>query len=422
MRPALIDERAEAASVGRQPGGVSIACLCLALTACGGLVPTSNSDDTLGTAARKAWAGAAADEVIVVLWPTADRKQLESDLSRGPVAVSLDEGGLRLRPDCHLSGEYGYRAFTLTESSIRIAHLGKDGAGLPLAGVELGAQASAGATAHLVRDEVGQYVLGATPAAGTGCDGVTHVVRQASVGAFVLRRADEGAASGGVDLSAVAPVSAKTERSDLAEDVLRDGDPARCQVSTTADAAPPPGCSAIVSIRLAAFAPGDAAEPTPEIAPPAPGSREHQLVGKWRSVFTPGEKSEDDAEVRIDGETDYFVNHTALFTGTLAVGVKTDGGRLAITWDLRFSREWQLGSGPDGQLTEKLLDMKAGPPRVTLDGAPVEPATLAAQGVNLPDPGALLPVGMSNTANLRFPDDAHMQIQDEGGVETFERI
>jgi hypothetical protein len=390
--------------------------LLFALAACGGPPTTVDSGDALGQAFDRARAGAADDEILVVTWPTSTRKLLESELTRAPLAARITpEGGLVLMTDCTLEGGYGYRGVTAAESAIRIAGTQGAGAGLPLvAGVRVGASTSAEGEGQLHRIQVGRYVLtnpaGLSLPGTAGCAGVTHVVASADVGAFTLARLDASSSSGGVSVSAV---QAEAGQSGSAQELMRDGDPERCAPASTADTAPPAGCGAILSIRLRPFAEG--AAPGPNDANAAADPVPELLVGRWHSVIETTETSEGAVvTTRTEGDTVFLPDGSMNYEGTLEV-------HSAGKPDLRV-RHAYMSAGQwtwNGQLTEKLLDLKTRRTEVWLDGEVVDPSQFEAMGVRGLE--GLIPLGLANLAAVRFVDADHLEIKREEGVEQYTR-
>jgi hypothetical protein len=388
------------------------------LSACGGPMPAAvgTSGEALAAAVGRARAGAAVDDVLVVDWPTSTRKRLEAELGTGPVAVVIDAaGGLTLHTDCRPAGTYTYRGVTPTESAIRFSGAGGERAGLPtVGGVHLGAAHGASGAGALHRLQVGRFALadaaGLALPSGPACAPVTHVVESAEVGAFVWTRQDRSEGTAGLS---IAQVAAELSRSGAADEVLRDGDPARCGTAASGDAAPPSGCGALLSIRLrpaqAGVGAGAGAEAADAVA--------ERMAGRWYSVTettTPGDGDDPPTVTRTAGETVFVPGGSTTFEGVLEV---TTGGTpaLQVRYHYRAAGEWRW----DGRLTEKLLDLKTSRTEVFLDGRALDADAVAA--LSLPAPEALIPLGQANVAAVRFVDDDHLEILREEGVERYER-
>jgi hypothetical protein len=387
---------------------------CFGATACGPAASSSiGSEEALASAVGRARAAAAAEDILVVDWPTSTRKLLEAEIGRGPVAVIVSpEGEAALANDCRPTGAYAYRGLTPAESAIRIAGSGGARAGLPaVGGVRFGADHGSSGAGHLHRLQVGRFALADVAAvglpAGPACAPVTHVVESAEVGAFVWSRQDRAETTAGLSL---AQVAAELSNAGAADEVLRDGDPARCASAESGDAAPPPGCGALLSIRLRALS--DTARPgAVDVSVP------ERLAGRWHSattVTTPGDGGGPPTTARTEGETVFVPGGASSFEGILEV--ETAGPpALRVRYHYRTAGEWRF----DGRLTEKLVDLKTARTEVWLDGEALTPEAVA--GLGLPAPEALVPVGQANVAAVRFVDDDHLEILREEGVERYER-
>ncbi len=238
-----------------------------------------------------------------------------------------------------------------------------------------------------------------------GCAGVTHVVASADVGAFTLSRLDASSTSGGVSLG-VGQAQAEAGQSGSAQELMRDGDPERCAPASTADTAPPAGCGAILSIRLRPLAEGSpaAADRVPEL-----------LVGRWHSRVETTETLEGAVTTtRTEGDTVFLPDGSMNFEGALEVH-RAGRPDLRVRHAYMSAGQWAW----NGQLTEKLLDLKTRRTEVWLDGEAVDPAQFEAMGVRGLE--GLIPIGLANLANLRFVDADHLEIKREEGVEKYER-
>jgi hypothetical protein len=177
-------------------------------------------------------------EPFVVDWPAADLDRFVALAKQGTVVVHADGCSLRPLPECHTMGHYAFQALpasTDTELVDDDLHQLAPGAADRLAAIGREGRV------RVERSFGGAWVTshGATSAAQLvgSCDGATHVVSQAFVGAFVL-------ASGNKQL-------------------VSKGWPQSCAAGAGAGAqAPPAGCDSWIKVQLGAIAPMPAAGET----------------------------------------------------------------------------------------------------------------------------------------------------------------
>ena len=173
-------------------------------------------------------------------------------MNDGVAVVRYDCHSLRLLRGCHLDGTYGFMAFSKKEQTVRFETADEVAASLPAFGLPLLAglhgDLKADSTLDLAMILVGKKrttVREARPETligGAACDGATHFVRGAFVGAFAMGTGTKGGASLGVGLFSAASGSSK-----LAS--YRDGDAASCQ-QVSAGASAPATCNALLRLEL----------------------------------------------------------------------------------------------------------------------------------------------------------------------------
>ena len=125
---------------------------------------------------------------LVVDMPATERAMLEATMKSGLAVVSYDCEQLRILPGCRVEGSYAYVGVTTKEEQIQLVDLDEVQANLPFGGVDV--DVSAGRTVDIAMMLVGQLT---TPLASVSegrlvgdCDGATHFVRGATVGAFAM--------------------------------------------------------------------------------------------------------------------------------------------------------------------------------------------------------------------------------------------
>ncbi len=207
---------------------------------------------------------------LIVEWSGADRGALELHLQRGLVAVRYEGCELEVLRECTVPGAYAYAGFTRKRDTVTIASSDDLFAQMPVGAYKLEGRLARGGTLHVDMTLVGMYEArrGDTyeDELQGRCDGATHLVTAAQVGAFSLAAGTStGATAQGVERV-------------VSHDVINsDGSLAACEAASTADRAAPEGCGALLRLE---FTPLRAARheihaapvlsPTP--APPEPSA------------------------------------------------------------------------------------------------------------------------------------------------------
>jgi TPR repeat protein len=181
------------------------------------------------------------------------------------VAYSCD--AIKLLPDCHIDGSYGYIGMTTREQVVRLENADEVRANLPLTGVKVMAEMQRGSTLDIAMVMIGKKRTTWSEPEHTDlkgkCDGATHYVRGATVGAFVLSKGTQA------KVLAVAEIFG-TENSgnskSAKETMNRDGDPSDCAKAGPDATSPPAQCGAPIRLVLGPIAKAPAAE-KPEAAP-----------------------------------------------------------------------------------------------------------------------------------------------------------
>jgi TPR repeat protein len=137
---------------------------------------------------------APAEPLVVDLAPE-QRGELEIAMKTGVAVVAHDCKSLRLLRDCHLAGSYAFMGMTTKEQMIRLENSDEIKANLPLSGAVLVAKLSGelqtGSTLDIALVLVGKRRTTWATATRSDlvgqCDGATHYVRGAMVGAFAMQ-------------------------------------------------------------------------------------------------------------------------------------------------------------------------------------------------------------------------------------------
>lgn len=192
---------------------------------------------------------------LVVDWPAADRVALEASLPDGAVVVRYDGCELEVLPRCRVpEAHYGYRGVTLKAERVAIASADELYAQMPVGAAKLEAALERSGALSVSLSTVGIYELDAREVSVSRlegrCDGATHVVQAVAVGAYELLAGQAAVLAAGASVrGGVAEVGASSsaERSVLS----RDGDVSACELASTEDGIPMPGCGAPLRLELA---------------------------------------------------------------------------------------------------------------------------------------------------------------------------
>ena len=195
---------------------------------------------------------------LVVDWTSSQRDELEATMHRGLAVAAYDCHTIRLLPDCHIEGTYGYSGFTKKEDVVRLesgvevrANLPKTGGVL---GVQVGGELDRGGAVEIATVTVGRRRstrFQASPGELVGrCDGATHFVSGTHVGAFVM----EGGSRAKIHTAAEL-FGGHVEAGAVSRHVHRTvgGVVGDCPAARANDSAPPGQCTAMIRVELAAI-------------------------------------------------------------------------------------------------------------------------------------------------------------------------
>lgn len=193
---------------------------------------------------------------LIIEWPGTDRASLESRLRRGLVVVRYEGCVVEVLRDCAApESGYDYLGITRKNDQITIRSTDELYANMPLTAVELEAKLAKAGELNVSMALVGNYEaqrarFHISELQGR-CDGATHVIAAAQVGAFAFYTG--AAAEIGTELK-VENVAGVGGRSTASREILNhDGDATACQSSTPSDTAPPAECGALLRLELSAL-------------------------------------------------------------------------------------------------------------------------------------------------------------------------
>lgn len=199
-----------------------------------------------------------AGQPLVVDWPAHERVNLEEAMMQGVAVVSYSCEGLKLLADCKIAGSYGFMGLTQREEVVQLVDADEIRANLPGFGValvaDIGAELRRGSSLDLAMVLAGKSkttVPRATRAELTGsCQGATHFVRGAFIGAFAMSKGTRGSVGTTAKIFG-SGAEAKSESERRAKS--REGDPKACASVQPGDSKPPTGCRSAIRLELVAL-------------------------------------------------------------------------------------------------------------------------------------------------------------------------
>ncbi|WP_096328831.1 tetratricopeptide repeat protein [Nannocystis exedens] len=238
--------------------------------------PTSpTAGEALQAAELTCREGATDAQPLIVDMSSSERVDLEVAMKEGLAVVAYDCKSMRLLPACRLPGAYKFAGVSRKEEVIKLVDKGEVAANLPLNGVKLAGGLDRDAALDLALVLVGKQstTLDAAgqPELSGRCEGATHFVRSASVGAFAVGVGTRGEARLVADVFGYgANARSASERQSL----NKDGDLGECRGASPDDVKPPAQCRSAVRLELvpltaAASPPADDTRPPAE-PPPVP--------------------------------------------------------------------------------------------------------------------------------------------------------
>ncbi len=196
---------------------------------------------------------ARAGEPLIVDWEPEARADLEVQMQDGVTVVAYSSEGLRLLKDCTAPGSYGFVQVSPKEQLIVLESKDEVSANLPASAaamVRVGGEAGRQRAIEIAMKIVGKFRTTrrfVDPRMLRGsCQGATHFVRGAVVGAFAMRSHAGAHARTAAEIFD-ARVGGGAEGRKAVEN--RDGDPARC--GATSREALLDGCGALLRLELA---------------------------------------------------------------------------------------------------------------------------------------------------------------------------
>ena len=194
-------------------------------------------------------------EPLVVDWQPEQRGDVEVAMREGLVVVGYDDNGFRLLKDCHVDGNYEFMGMTRREKVIRLETADDIRANLPLGGLglaaQLGGELERGATLDIAMVMIGKLrttwrQVGKNDLKGQ-CEGATHVVRGATVGAFAVDTGQRANARAAAEVFAIGASGGSRSAKSVH---ITDGRLDDCATSSPDGAKAPAQCGAMIRIEL----------------------------------------------------------------------------------------------------------------------------------------------------------------------------
>jgi uncharacterized protein len=208
---------------------------------------------------------------LIVDWKPEQRGDLEVAMKDGLAVVRYGCDGIELLGDCKIDGEYGFIGMTRKEQLVRLENADEVKANLPFSGGSIGGELARGSTIDIAMVLIGKRrTTWSEPSKDDlkgSCDGATHYVRGANVGAFAVETGTRAKVRAAADIL-LASGSAQSDSKKAMKN--RDGDPSSCAKASPNADAPPDQCGAAIRIVLAPIR-----QKAPELEPaaaPAPAA------------------------------------------------------------------------------------------------------------------------------------------------------
>jgi TPR repeat protein len=214
-----------------------------------------NATDALGASVACTDAKVVVEPYVVDL-RGAERSHLEASMTEGIALVRYDCNGLEVLKGCSVKGAspdpYTFVGVSIKEDQVQIETLDQLKANLPASAVKLEGELTSGASIDIGllmigRKSVPTDAIAREDLSGPGCEGATHFVRSAIVGAFVVDKGTQGKARVAAEIFK-AGASAGSEANQRVAN--KDGKPDDCQVAKPGDKVPPDQCRAAITIEL----------------------------------------------------------------------------------------------------------------------------------------------------------------------------
>jgi uncharacterized protein len=201
-------------------------------------------------------------EPLVVDWKPEQRGDLELAMKDGLAVVEYSCKGIKVLADCHIDGSYAFSGMTRKEQVVRLNNSDEIKANLPLSGAKIGGELARGSTIDVAMVMVGKRrTTWREPSKQDlqgHCDGATHFVRAATIGAFAMETGTKAKVRAAAE---VFGAGVSTDSASSKETANRDGDPGACSAAKPDSSTPPDQCGAAIRLVLMPIKEGGKAPP-----------------------------------------------------------------------------------------------------------------------------------------------------------------
>jgi hypothetical protein len=210
---------------------------------------------------------APAAEPLVVDWADYQRAELGIKLQEGGVVVvHYGCDGLSLLKHCSIEGDYRYAASQLLLGVVELETADAIQASLPVQGASFATELSGDSKINIataIIGRLGTLVSGPSRSELKGeCEGATHYVRSAYVGAFAMATGSKGK---GMIAAEIFKAGASAESSSTHSALTHDGDLAACEAHDPDSPTPPSKCRSAIRVELSPIEEsGSAPSPAPD--------------------------------------------------------------------------------------------------------------------------------------------------------------
>lgn len=235
-----------------------------------------DADGTMKPPSIEACKTPARHDLMVVDWTPELRGDLEVAMKEGLALVAYDCRTLKLTASCSLEGAYGYIGTTRREKKIEMTSSDEIAANLPVGGLtwlsDVGGKIGRGSALLAQLVMVGKRSSAKKQAERGelqgGCEGATHFIRAATVGAFVVASGSQAELAASAKILGKGASAGSTSATKIQ---AQDGDLEACAKSKSDDKTPPDQCGAVVRIELEPIGGKAPAAPELAVATCAPG-------------------------------------------------------------------------------------------------------------------------------------------------------
>ena len=217
-------------------------------------------------------------EPLVVDWKPEQRGDLELMMKENVAIVSYSCKGFKLLKDCKVDGTYGFLGMSRKEQVVKLNNADEVKANLPLGGIGIAGSISAemarGSTLDVAMIMVGKVKttwakVQADELKGE-CEGATHFVKGAMVGAFVMQTGTKGQVKSAAQMFGATASGASTSEKNVQN---KDGDIGDCAKATPDDKKAPGQCQAFIRLELKGIIPKAAPAAGAAAAAPPPAEK-----------------------------------------------------------------------------------------------------------------------------------------------------